>query len=163
MSEDRAVPMHVESGATEPIQLPDGVELEWKITSEMSRGALIQFVQTNPPGQGVPMHIHHTDEESIYLLEGTLLFQLGDDVFEVRAGDMVDMPRGEPHGFKTIGETPTKVLFTLDLAPHSDYETMFRRLTELAPGDEKGLVEIAAANRCEFLLPLRFPESDDLS
>jgi mannose-6-phosphate isomerase-like protein (cupin superfamily) len=44
-----------------------------------------------------PLHVHHGDDESWYVLEGTLAFQLGDREIEAAAGTSVFVPRGLAH------------------------------------------------------------------
>lgn len=66
-----------------------GMDLIWKITSEMSRGTLVSFVHVAAPGTGVPMHIHPKEEENIFLVDGNLVFRLGDETFDVSPGDIV--------------------------------------------------------------------------
>ena len=44
-----------------------------------------------------PLHVHHGDDESWYVLEGTLAFQLGDREIEAAAGTCVFVPRGLAH------------------------------------------------------------------
>lgn len=45
------------------------------------------------------LHVHHEDDEAWYVLEGTLRFQVGQDVFEAGAGSAVLAPKGIPHAF----------------------------------------------------------------
>ena len=134
-----------------------GMDLVWKITSAMSRGAYVAFVQIGPPGTGVPMHIHHNDEENIFVIEGELVFQLADEKFEARKGDMLNLPKGTPHGFRITGDESARILFTIDLSRDSDYETMFAGLVGLAPGDFDRIKAVCGANNVEFLTPPQLP------
>jgi quercetin dioxygenase-like cupin family protein len=83
-----------------------GMDLIWKITSEMSCGTILSFLQVAPPGTGVPMHIHHKQEENIFLVDGDLVFRLGDETFDIASGDIVNMPTGTAHGFRIVGDHP---------------------------------------------------------
>jgi quercetin dioxygenase-like cupin family protein len=134
-----------------------GMDLIWKITSAMSRGAYVAFVHVVPPGTGVPMHIHHNDEESIFVVEGQVVVRVDGETFEMGPGDMVNMPRGTPHGFRATGDSPARALFTIDLALTSDYETMFAGMVGLAPTDLDRLRTLCAANGCEVLFPPVMP------
>jgi quercetin dioxygenase-like cupin family protein len=134
-----------------------GMDLIWKITSEMSRGAYVAFVQVAPPETGVPMHIHHNEEESAFVIEGHLVVRVGEETFEMGRGDMVNMPRGTPHGFRVAGSSPAHVLFTLDLALTSDYETMFGALVGVDPADFDRIRAVTAANGVEFSFPPVMP------
>lgn len=46
-----------------------------------------------------PTHVHHSDDEAWYVLEGTLVFKVGDDEVEARAGSAVLVPRGKAHTY----------------------------------------------------------------
>ncbi len=54
------------------------------------------------PGGAPPMHSHE-GEESHVLLEGDILYALGDTMFTIKAPYMVNIPAGMPHAFKNIG------------------------------------------------------------
>jgi mannose-6-phosphate isomerase-like protein (cupin superfamily) len=148
--------MHIPAGSGERISFM-GMDLIWKITPEMSRGTILSFLQLAPPGTGVPMHIHHNEEENIFLVDGDLVFRLGDETFDMAPGDIVNMPRGTPHGFRIVGDHPAQILFTLDLSPTSDYETMFNGLVGLTPGDFEQIHAVCAANDVEFISPPQMP------
>ncbi|MEO6611391.1 MAG: cupin domain-containing protein [Chitinophagaceae bacterium] len=55
------------------------------------------------PGGAPPMHSHE-GEESHVLLEGEILYALGDTVFTIKAPYIVNIPAGMPHAFKNIGK-----------------------------------------------------------
>ena len=156
MTEAQVRSMHIPAGSGERISFM-GMELIWKITPDMSRGAIISFLQIAPPGTGVPLHIHPKEEENVFLVEGNLVFQLGDKTCDVAPGDVINMPRGIPHGFRIVGDHAAHLLFTIDLSPTSDYETMFNGLVGLAPGDFEQIRAVCAANDVEFISPPQMP------
>lgn len=49
---------------------------------------------------GPPLHIHGSEDESFYVLDGELEMTLGDDTLRVKSGEYVFAPRGIPHTFK---------------------------------------------------------------
>ena len=55
------------------------------------------FETFDPPGTSVPPHIHPTQDEFIYMLEGKLELMLDHKDFVANAGDLVRMPMGIPH------------------------------------------------------------------
>ena len=55
------------------------------------------------PGGAPPMHTH-VGEEAHVLLEGTILYALGDSVFTLEAPYIVNIPPMVPHSFKNLGE-----------------------------------------------------------
>lgn len=56
------------------------------------------------------VHIHRTTDETFYVLEGTLGFQLGEETVEAPAGAFVSAPKGTVHGFWNQGPTPARML-----------------------------------------------------
>jgi len=62
----------------------------------------IGITETFPNG-APPMHSHE-GEESHVLLEGEILYALGDTLFTMRAPYIINIPAGIPHAFKNIGK-----------------------------------------------------------
>src|SRR6187431_1259157 len=55
------------------------------------------------PGGAPPMHTHE-GEESHVLLDGEILYALGDTMFTVKGPYIINIPPMVPHAFKNIGE-----------------------------------------------------------
>jgi quercetin dioxygenase-like cupin family protein len=55
------------------------------------------------PGGAPPMHSHE-GEESHVLLEGDIVYALGDTLFTIKGPYIVNIPAGVPHAFKNIGD-----------------------------------------------------------
>lgn len=68
------------------------------------------------PGGAPPMHTHQ-GEESHVLLEGTILYALGDTLFTINAPYIVNIPPYVPHAFKNVGEETANlvVIFPTDV------------------------------------------------
>lgn len=66
-----------------------------------------------PPRPIAPFHVHYTDDEAWYVLEGTLAFQLGDQRVEAAAGTAVFAPRGVPHTYWNPHPTPARYLLIM--------------------------------------------------
>lgn len=106
---------------------------------------------TFPAGTFVPPHIHPTQDEFIYVLEGRFDLVL-DGVDQVaHAGDLIRLPRGIPHGIfnKTDGVnkclfwvSPTRRLYDLFWAIHS--------MKDQNPAD---VVALSARHEVDFLPP----------
>lgn len=81
-----------------------------KATGEETAGifGLIEAVQ--PAGFAAPPHIHHAEDEVLYILAGELTFYCGETTLPARAGSLVCLPRGVPHWFRVEGEEPARLL-----------------------------------------------------
>jgi quercetin dioxygenase-like cupin family protein len=55
------------------------------------------------PGGGMPNHTNTLEHEQ-YVLRGHATIGIGEEEFEVKAGDVVFIPEGVPHWYQNIGE-----------------------------------------------------------
>lgn len=76
------------------------------------------------PGWGPPLHLHLAQEEWFYVMEGKLLFQVGDQRLTLQSGDSILGPRNVPHAFMAIGPNPARMLITF--TPGGRMEQFFR-------------------------------------
>jgi quercetin dioxygenase-like cupin family protein len=81
-----------------------------KASGEDTAGAYALIEMVIPPGGGPPLHLHEREEESFYILEGTLQFQVGDESLAAGAGAYIKTPRGVAHALKNVGTTPARGL-----------------------------------------------------
>jgi quercetin dioxygenase-like cupin family protein len=79
--------------------------LTFKATSADTGGAFVLFEMLSRRGKATPLHLHPSEDESFYVLEGELLVH--DDGRELCVGDggFVCIPRGTPHAFTVTSET----------------------------------------------------------
>jgi quercetin dioxygenase-like cupin family protein len=86
-----------------------GISIAFKAMKEDTGGAysLFELIVT---GDGPPQHIHKTEEEAFYVLEGEVNVQIGDQTIRGTAGSFVLIPRGTVHTFRNAGSTPAKLL-----------------------------------------------------
>jgi mannose-6-phosphate isomerase-like protein (cupin superfamily) len=95
-------------GEGKTINMP-GMSITFKAMKEDTGGAysLLEAIVT---GDGPPQHIHKTEEEAFYVLEGEINIQMGDQTIRGTAGSFVLVPRGTVHTFWNAGSTPAKLL-----------------------------------------------------
>jgi mannose-6-phosphate isomerase-like protein (cupin superfamily) len=60
-----------------------------------------------------PYHVHHSDDECWYVLDGRLGFRLGDEEIEAGPGDAVFVPAGTPHAYWNAQQGPTRYLLVM--------------------------------------------------
>jgi mannose-6-phosphate isomerase-like protein (cupin superfamily) len=66
-----------------------------------------------PPRYIAPRHLHHSDDEAWYVLEGILRVQVGKEEVEARTGAGVFVPRGTPHTYWNAGPGPLRYLLIM--------------------------------------------------
>jgi mannose-6-phosphate isomerase-like protein (cupin superfamily) len=88
-----------------PKQEYENVHVE-KISGDSLQSSFVIWVK-----QGVKEHYHMAHSESVFVLEGEGMMSLGDDLFLIRPGDYVFIPKGTPHSVtQVMGNIPLKVL-----------------------------------------------------
>jgi mannose-6-phosphate isomerase-like protein (cupin superfamily) len=75
------------------------------------RYALCEAIVT--PGGGPPPHVHSREEEGFYVLEGEIVFQIGDKVVVATAGMFANMAVGTMHSFKNESGKPARMLISV--------------------------------------------------
>ena len=93
-------------------------------------GRFTVFEQTTPAGWGPPRHVHAKEDEIVYVLDGTYEVSLGNERRTVSAGGCAILPRGIPHGFRNVGDTPAR--FVCVVAP-GGLEEFFLEIARCAP------------------------------
>ncbi|MFL6762868.1 MAG: cupin domain-containing protein [Sphingomicrobium sp.] len=63
------------------------------------------------PGSSFPRHTH-PGEEIIYVLTGTLEYEVGGKPVTLKAGDVLFVPSGTVHAARNVGSTPAAELAT---------------------------------------------------
>src|SRR6266702_1863464 len=95
--------------ATKPYRLASGeglADVWWKtgritvkVAGAETGNAFSQIEVDDPRGGGTPLHVHHNEDETFYVLEGEVTFLVGDERIDVGAGDCVFAPREIPHTY----------------------------------------------------------------
>src|SRR5438309_10780060 len=79
-----------------------------KLAVEESGGPLSVMQVVSLPGGATPLHVHHTDAEAFYVLEGEMTCQAGEDAFELRPGSFVYLTKDGPHRLRAVVRTAAK-------------------------------------------------------
>ncbi len=107
------------------------------------------FETLDPPGTFVPLHVHPTQDEFIYVLEGVFDLRLGNADRQARPGDLVRMPRGVPHAYYNNQDVPARALFWV--SPARRLRELFDKLHDLQDLDEA--VRLSREHEVNFLPP----------
>jgi quercetin dioxygenase-like cupin family protein len=87
----------------------------YKAVKEDTRGAYA-LIEHTVEGDGPPPHIHTTEEEAFYVLDGELNVIVGERTVTATAGAFVLVPRGTVHTYSRAGTTLAKILVIISPA-----------------------------------------------
>ena len=107
------------------------------------------FETNSEPGQHVPVHIHPHQDEFILVQEGELDLKLDGVWTKAKAGDLVRMPKGVPHGYFNKSDKPCKALFWV--SPAGKLKELFDELHEMT--DVEAVIKVSAEHDVDFLPP----------
>lgn len=82
----------------------------FKATAADTNGLYSLFEIFVPPGEGMPAHVQHYDDEAFWVLEGTCKFLLGERELQLDVGAYAFVPRGTVHGYANSGSTTARML-----------------------------------------------------
>jgi quercetin dioxygenase-like cupin family protein len=103
-----------------------------KLDSAASEGQFAVVEAVASRSTEPPQHIHRSEDEAWYILDGAMTFYVGDEVLPATTGSFVFAPRGIAHGF-TVDVEPTRVLV---FASPSGFEHFALEVGEPATSDE---------------------------
>ena len=98
-------------------------------------GALAVYEYVSEPGVlGPPQHVHHSHDETFYVVTGTYEFTIGQERLALQPGSFLSVPRETPHTFRNAGTSAGRIVGTFNPARFAGY---FRELAEIiaATGD----------------------------
>ena len=117
-----------------PLVLFEGDTFFGKISTNDTDGNIYVYESTRVKPGGPPLHLHYDQDEWWYILQGEFMIKVGDQVYNVKAGDSVFGPRNVPHCFAKVGEGDAKMLMLF--SPAGKMEAFF---TAMSKGATKGM------------------------
>jgi branched-chain amino acid transport system ATP-binding protein len=111
---------------------------------------------TFPPGTFVPPHIHPTQDEFIYMLEGQFEMWFDGRTDIAKAGDLIRMPMGIPHGIFNKSDRIVKCLFWV--SPTRRLYDLFWAIHNMAEQTPAEVVALSAKHEVDFLPPPEVPK-----
>jgi quercetin dioxygenase-like cupin family protein len=149
---------------TGPMFWGPGDKVTFLVTGGESGGACFIIEGIAPPGGGPPPHIHHFEDESFYILQGSVTLHAGGKTIQASPGDFIHIPRGTVHSFRNNGKIDAKALVMVSPAGPAGLERFFEtsfypatdRLACPPPITEElmgRMTAAAAKNGLEFVRP----------
>lgn len=139
------------------IEAGNGLDgIEWHIlgqtyTPKQLTDESFAWHATLPPGTFVPPHVHPTQHEYLYILEGTLDFWLEGETVSAGPGAMARLVKGKPHGIFNNSDAVANCLFWV--APTRRLYDLFVGLDGLDPQTPESVSALSAEHEVEFLPP----------
>ena len=130
-------------------------------TGDDTDGKYAMFEAVVRPGGGPPPHIHSREEESFYVLEGEITFQVGDDRIVAKAGTFANMPVGSLHSFRNDTDKTARMI--ISVAP-AGLEKMFLEVGQpvafgqQAPPPSKAEIDKLLAVAPSYGIEIRLPQ-----
>ncbi|MBK3397202.1 MULTISPECIES: cupin domain-containing protein [Methylobacterium] len=136
----------------------EGIEgVRWNILGQIyvpkqHSESSLSWHATFPPGTFVPPHIHPTQDEFLYILQGRLTAVLDGQESVAEPGDTIRLPRGQPHGLFNRSDADVKCVFWV--SPARRLYDLFWALHNLGPqANPADVVAISAKHEVDFLPP----------
>src|SRR4051812_39459764 len=92
-----------------------GSSSELKLAGEQSGGDWAVIEWRVRAGDEPPIHTHTREDETLYVLEGSITAYVGDQSIDVEAGSYAALPKDVPHGL-TVRSDEVRLVVTLDPA-----------------------------------------------
>ena len=83
---------------------------------------------TAPRGFGPPLHAHLEEDEIMYVLDGDIRVDLGEESQVVTTGAVVSLPHGIPHIFQVLSEEARFLTVTSGSKEHPTFDAFVRAL-----------------------------------
>jgi quercetin dioxygenase-like cupin family protein len=91
-------------GAGRTVSYGSGSSFELKLAGEQAGGEWAVVEWRLRAGDEPPLHTHTREDETLYVLEGTITAYVGDQRIDVEAGSYAALPKDVPHGLTVRGD-----------------------------------------------------------
>lgn len=113
------------------------------------------FEWTLPAGFSTGRHVHRTQEETFYVLEGECQWLIGEQQVKAKAGTYVFIPPGVPHNIANASDKPAKMIMTVSPPGHEHYfEELVKLVAAGSPPDAKAIGALRSRYDTEQLTSL---------
>jgi quercetin dioxygenase-like cupin family protein len=145
-----------------PIQVPAdggkklnvlGIPMVIRIHGRDTGGGVSAVESHDVPNGGPPPHIHQREDETFQILEGEYEWTVGGETFIARKGATIFAPRGIPHTYRYLGQTPGRLMCIMTPA---GFESFFEEIGALSAQEQQNIprvLEIGKKYGLAFLPP----------
>ena len=103
-----------------------GGQFDCKVSSKDTDGALLIYDTVRQEKGGPALHFHQSQDELFYIIKGEFIVKVGDDSFNLRAGDFAFAPRKIPHTFAKTNDGEGQMLVMFQ--PAGSMEDFFKEM-----------------------------------
>jgi quercetin dioxygenase-like cupin family protein len=130
--------------------------IDVKISGADTEGNIAVFEITGiEPYGGPPLHLHPSQDEWIYVVEGEYLIQVGEDKHQMKTGDTIFLPRNVKHAFMQLTE---KGKMVASFFPAGKMQAFFNATDQwTSPPTEEEIVRVFEVSDMKVVgAPLKF-------
>jgi mannose-6-phosphate isomerase-like protein (cupin superfamily) len=147
---------------SQPIILPQsagtvhnvfGAPYRFLVTSAETGGAFALIEVITPPQAGVPLHLHTREDETFFILDGSLEVRCGDSAVSVNKNSTAFLPRNVAHAFRNTGNLSAKSLVLITPGGFEICLEEFARLPAGAPPAQETIASIGQKYGLQFPAP----------
>jgi len=126
--------------------------LDIKISGKDTENDISVFEQTGlTPNGGPPLHIHPSQDEWFYVIEGDYIFQCGDEKFNLKPGDTIFLPRNVQHAFAQLTDKGKMIVSYLPAGKMEDFFAVTDKWT--SPPTKEEITKIFAEHDMKVVGP----------
>ena len=122
-----------------------------KLTGVQNGGAYYLCEAEFAPERGSPLHIHHFEDEVIYVLDGSIDIRLDNENLHAPAGGIVHLPKKIPHALHNPLKTPLKIMVWAIPARLENYFDEVEATLQTGPLDDETHKKISIRYGIEWL------------
>ncbi len=133
---------------------PKGSPHLFKADASNTAGRFDLITASVAPMTGPPLHLHRDQDDTFYILDGTLTIQVGDDVFDIGPGDFLSVPPGVAHTFDNLHNGAEPVRAINIMTPGGLFD-MFDKMAEVeaGPDHDEAIRQVAEQHGTELIGP----------
>jgi quercetin dioxygenase-like cupin family protein len=133
-------PIHIPSDGGRSVNIL-GIPMCIRLHGRDTGGSVSAVESQDVPGGGPPPHIHHREDETFQILAGEYEFTVGGKTMLARPGATLFAPRGIPHTYRCLGQTPGRLMCVITPA---GFEGFFEEIGAMNQQEQQDIPRVMA-------------------